>query len=603
MKNNLLRAALSGLLLIACMHLSAQIGATCAAPIPLGRDYSASITSAGTKWYVANTFDLPLTVKFYPSNNNVAPPDIEMDFSCTSGVYEDSILCSLFCRSGTYISLPHIVTPNRKTDEQGRVYYEVAMGERYRDMLLQAGISYDVNVYIKVTYYGRGNITLTPDAEFSQCMETDKWLLLGRTLQVDANDDQTFFIAPYANWQQDSVRYIWSGSQPATVVIGTTCDFDPLDGWDDRRVDVMPMKAGSDTVNHTNADILYYMTYMQNPTNTAKGGIFYVKVVSAGTGTLKVERMPAAPPQGGATILKYNHPTSVTGETAALYAIPPTWTSATRFDTPTDRVFKMHIGNTADFLLEDAIASCSFNATDSGHWFGFTQQEMETLWTQTRQKYLYVRFESSQTTTVTPTLWEPSECISNTEAVLCNSTVDIASRSKVIYRFFYNDWKNGDMTVTWNKSTQCKMLVSGSCTIGTNGSATSVIYYEELTSGTTYTVPASEIAEWADYVDADGYVFMRFYTTSAAGGQITLHTTAPAETDPVVPHITVSVTCLESTTGVQIRVSTPQTIRILDVAGSEIWQQTVQPDQPQSVPLQPATYTLIGEYEQVEIQL
>jgi hypothetical protein len=40
------------------------------------------------------------------------------------------------------------------------------------------------------------------------------------------------------------------------------------------------MAAGGDTTLHTYEDIAYYMTYMRNPTNTAKGGIFYVKVVS-----------------------------------------------------------------------------------------------------------------------------------------------------------------------------------------------------------------------------------------------------------------------------------------------------------------------------------
>ena len=593
---------------MSCMHLSAQIGATCSAPIPLGPDYSETITGAGGKWYVANTFDLPLTVKFYPDNSDVAAPDIEMDFSCTSGVYEDSILCSLFCRTGTYIALPHIVTPNSKTDSQGRVYYEVAMGERYRDMLLQAGISYDVDVYIKVIYHGPGTISLTPDAEFSQCMETDKWLLLGRTLPVDADDSETFFIAPYANWQHESVRYIWNGSQPATVVIGTTCDFDPLDAMDERRIDVMQMSAGWDTVNHTNADILYYMTYMLNPTNTAKGGIFYVKVLSADNGTLKVERIPVIPPQGGATVLEYDHPTSITGDTSALYAIPQTWTSSTRFDTPTDHVFKMYVDTTPDFLLDNAIATCPFNKTDSGHWFGFTQSEMEALWKQTKQKYLYVRFACSQSTTVTPTLWEPSLCIGKTTVVLRNSSLDIASRSKVIYRFYYNDWKGGDMTVAWSKTSQCKMLVSGDCNIGTSANAAGVFYYQAL-NGTPLVIPASTIDNWESNVGADGYFYMRFYTTASGSGKITITSTVPEETDPEEPepevrHATVYITCAaDDSTGVQIHVSVPQTIRINDAEGNEIRQQVVQPGQPMSATLQPGIYTLIGEYEQVEMHL
>ena len=158
---------LGALFLGAPMTVAAQSGASCEDPIPLGRDYSATISGAGFKWYVANTFDLPLTVKFYPRNNSDPAPEILLDFGCTSGDYDDPILCNLFCyNQSSFIYLPHTATPTQKTDDNNRVYYEIAMGENYRNMLLQAGLSYDVEVYVKVTYYGRGDITLTPDAEF-----------------------------------------------------------------------------------------------------------------------------------------------------------------------------------------------------------------------------------------------------------------------------------------------------------------------------------------------------------------------------------------------------------------------------------------------------
>ena len=226
----------------------AQTGKTCANPIPLGKNYSATITQAGTVWYVANTFDLPLTVRFYPSKVSDQLPEVQMDFSCTPGVYEDSIICALFCYDqGGYLMLPHTATLTTKT-ENGQTYYEVSMGEFYRDMLLRAGISYNVQVYVKVTYYGKGTINLTPDVEFSQCMETDKWLLLGVPQSVAPNDEETYFIAPYSNWSTDSIRYIWEGESPATVVLGTTCSFEPMNALDAQRVDVWTMAAGGDTL-------------------------------------------------------------------------------------------------------------------------------------------------------------------------------------------------------------------------------------------------------------------------------------------------------------------------------------------------------------------
>ena len=81
------------------------------------------------------------------------------------------------------------MTPTGKTDSEGHVYYELEIGEFYRDQLLRAGISYNIQVYVEVTYFGGGSINVAPD-KLSQCMDTDKWLLLGVTRTVEANDNE-----------------------------------------------------------------------------------------------------------------------------------------------------------------------------------------------------------------------------------------------------------------------------------------------------------------------------------------------------------------------------------------------------------------------------
>lgn len=607
-------------LVCVCASVCAQTGASCDEAIRLTADYSAQITGAGVKWYVANTFDLPLTVRFYPQHNSDPEPDLELDFSCTSGVYEDSILCSLFCRNqSVYISLPHRAEPTRRVDDEGHVYYEVAMGEFYRNMLLSAGISYDIDVFVKVTYYGGGNISLTPDAEFSQCMDTDKWLLLGRTLTVAADDEETFFIAPYANWQNDSVRYIWSGSAPATVVVGTTCLFEPMNALDDRRIDVMPMQAGGDTVNQPNSLIREYInTYMNAQTNAAQGGIFYVKAVSTDPGTLKVERMPMPPPAGGATILEYNRATTVPANNTQLFAFPVTWRSAMRFDTPSDHVFQMYIGANANVTPETAIGVYQFNRTEEGHWWGLTEDEMSALWAEvsSSQKYLYVRFVCTETTTITPTIWSPSDCMQSTILIEKGATIDIETRSKQIYRIFYNDWKDGDLTASWNKSAVCRMLVADTCEIGTNGSSDAISFYHELTSSSPAEVPMSEMADWTNIADGDGYIYLRFFTTSNAGGKVTMSSTAPAEVDPepvVYPAATIHVACdgiaTDAGQGFIIRVSKPQTLNLYSGPADNIASRTpiqtidMTTIEEATTTLQTGVYTLIGESEMVQIEV
>ena len=399
-----------------CVSARAQAGSSCTSPIPFGKNYSATISGPCAVWYMGNTFDLPLTVKFYPENNSDKAPELKLDLTCTPGVYEDEIACKLFCHNqSAYIPLPYRITPDGKTDSEGHMYYELELGEFYRDQLLRAGISYNIQVYVEVTYFGGGSINVAPD-KLSQCMDTDKWLLLGVTRTVEANDNETYFVAPYASWTNDSIRYVWSGTQPAVVAIGTTCGFDPMDESDPHRLEVMEMDA-QDTVKHSNAKILNMQSYALNTTNPAPGAMFYVKAVSDAPGTLKVEHIPAAELNVEAEELVYDQAANVrANDINALYAIPKSWTSATRFYTPTDRIFKMYIGTTPEFGKQDAIATYQFNESEDGHWLGLTEADMTALRNQATDKYLYVRFECSDNTTVTPSTWTVSSSGSQIES-------------------------------------------------------------------------------------------------------------------------------------------------------------------------------------------
>lgn len=521
-----------------------QPGTSCQNPITLTNDYSAPINGAGTVWYVANTFDLPLTVRFFPTNNSDPKPDIEMDFSCTPGVYSDTILCSFFCSSNSvYISMPYNPENDirQKTDEQGHVYYEVAMGEYYRNLLLSAGISYNVQVFVKVTYHSSGQITLSPDAEFAGCMDTDDWLLFGNWLDVDANDQETYFVAPYASWKKDSVRFIWDGPADATVAMGSSCSFEALNPLDDRRIDVWTMNGGGDTTNHRNSDILHYLEY------NASGDMYFIKVVSAQPGRLKVERMPLAKPDGNATLLEYDQPATVNAnDVDALYAIPMTWTNATMFTTPTPNVFKMYVGTTATFTPQTAIATYQFDKTVNGHQLGLFESEMTALWARTKKKYLYVRFETAAATTITPSLWTPSDCMNKIIRLKAGQSYSVKARSASYYGLYYSEWVGGDLTLSWEGTSKCPVYFGDTCANMNNATNVHVIQDESIPRGGSYTIPASEIAGWAEYVDGDGFIYVRF--NPQYGGTVTLTTTAPEEEDGCISVIEqTTVTAWDST--------------------------------------------------------
>ena len=600
----------AGLIIGSCMHVwGAAPGTTCATAIPLGDNYSTNVSGPYPKsvWYTAWTFDLPLTVYFAPEHETDPAPDVEMDFSCISGYYpNDSILCSLFCKtsgsSGLDMKMPH--KPSLSTDRlpDGTFVYYLSLGKKYRDLLLQMGISYNLEVYVKVTYKSNGTMSMAPDDMFTNCMDGPKFMRLGDTVRVKTQDVDRHVIVPYVQWQEDSIRYVWDGTDPVTIAISAECDYDPTDNADERILDFFTLQP-QDTLKLTAAEVQYYV----NSDNVAsQAGMFFAKFYTNGTGIMKIERVPQAPPRGGATLLHYNKVTTVPSDTNALFAIPYTWTKATLFTTPTDHVFKMYIGTEPDFELPDAIATYQFNRTDTCHWWGLFESDMTTLWSNTQEQYLYVRFDCTAKTTIKPTLWYPSDCMVSARLLTPQmGEITINANSTTIYRIYYNDWKDGDMTVYWNQTAMCKMLVSGQCLIGTNGNAASVIYYEEMKNKRTYTIPASEIADWADVADEDGYIYIRFYTTKSGGGKVTMTTTAPEEQDPapiVYPASTIHVICNgePSSAGQEyiIRVSTAQPLHI---DNGTPWNQS--PEESHTVTLQSGVHTLYGATETVQIDV
>ncbi len=608
------------LALISAMVLTSlptfAIGESCNNPIPLGKDYSASITKTGTVWYAANTFDLPLAVYFKTTTPN-QPPVVEMDFTCTPGIYTDSILCSLFCKKtgsgGIEFDMPHKPDLKVTTLEDGSFAYYIAMGKTYRDLLLQMGIDYNVVVYIKVTYKSTGEMTMTPDA-FGNCMDSGKFMHIGDTVKVLAADKSRHVVVPYIQWQEDSIRFVWKGTHPLQLSVGTDCDFDPTDNTNPNIANFEYLQP-TDTFKLTSADLKYYVS---SGDFSSEAGMFFAKWYSEGTGTLKIERVPQDPPRGGATLLRFNRATDVVPSDTLVktYAIPYSWTYDIKFTTPTDHVFKLYIGTDPSFLPQQAIAAYQFFPSADGHWLGLYDSDMQALWKKTTEQYLYIKIWCTAKTTITPLRWYPSDCAESDKTIYLppkDTTLKVSRKDERIFRMLYSLWRGGDISVSFSPATStnvCYVLIADSCKITSNPSAENLISATVFRNTNAKTITAESIESWSPRViDEDGFIYMRIYTDKSGGGTLTLTTTAPEEHDPqppVYPATTINVTCgAKDDTGAQnitINVSAEQQLTIYDAASAEIATWTQSPsDEPYSISLNPGAYTLVGKAEKVEV--
>ena len=597
------------MLVIAAMGLhAANPGEACRVAIPLTKDFSDTIRKAGIeKWYSATTFDLPLAVAFVPDNGESCPaPEVEMDFSCISGYYEDSILCSLFCKtsggSGFDFKLPYKQTLTKGTKD-GKFAYTLSLGQRYRDLLLSVGISYSVTVYVKVKYQCTGVLTLLPDA-FTDCMDGAKFMRIGDTVQVVVKDKNRHVIVPYVQWQEDTIIYSWTGSQPCQLSVANTCDFDPTDNLDGNIIQFKTIQP-NDTIK-TMADYIY--DWVHNPAFPNQAGMYYAKFYSDAPGVLKVTKAEQALPEGGAILMRFGSSYALDANSTAVYAIPRSWNVNVMFSAPTEHLFSMVVSTSASFGANDTLAVYAYEKLESGRSLGLLSKEMQALWKKVpaSQHYLYLRFICSEATVITGDRWSLSECYENTVDYKMEpgkAQTILRAPTANVYRFSYPQWRGGDMTIAFSNSTKCEVYIADTCSMTRSNAEAGywLKYKATVKNSEPLVIPESEIESWASKIDNEGCFYALFYTQANGNRKITCTTTKPEETDPTYPASTIAVVCDGGK--IVVNVSEAQTITVIDELGEEKDKWDAEPGTPHELNLTPGNYSLASEKEKISLKL
>lgn len=598
-----------------------QDGRTCSRAIPMTKNpdqeftytvTSASPTSPKEVWFSAMTFDLPLSVYFEPEGGaSSSAPEVEMDFSCISGYYENEILCSLFCKtggnSGLNIKMPYQAVLESKTLTDGTFIYYLSLGKRYRDLLLQMGISENLKVVVCVTFKSAGVLRLAPDDFFTNCMDGPKFMQIGDTVEVKAKDANRHVIVPYVQWQEDTILYTWTGTTPCQLVVAADCGFDPTDPKQEL-VQYNSIAPG-ETLKVKAEDIYQWVHNKDFP---PQAGMYFAKFYSEAEGVMKVTKAPQAVPAGGATLMRFGNSYALDANSQAIYAIPRSWNVDIIFSTPTAHLFTMQFSTTATFDEADILATYPYSATENGRWLGIMGSEMETLWKKipASRHYMYVRFICTEATSITADRWAISECYENTKnnTVVPDQVLTVAKNSTTVYRFSYPQWKGGDMTIQFALTSDCYVYLADTCGMNTAASHKDDPYwlrYKSLTkSNAPLVIPADEIASWENRLDAEGCFYGIFQTAAnSTNRKLTFTTNAPEEKDPVYPAATIVVAC-DSEKKPFVEVSVAQTITVKDENGAVKKTIEAVPDAKYSLADLPAgKYTLVGEREEIIVNL
>lgn len=221
--NDMKKLTLILLILFSAFSLRAEVGESCGNPIPVDMEYSGSFP-AGEYWFTATTDALPLTIYYYPEDTTVGAPEVWIDLTCTSGVYEDTLVAKMVQTAGQYhLSFPMREVPDKQYDENGQLYYSIVYDRNYRDMLYNQGVTYSIPAYVRLVNPTQASVDIVSTSVNARCREYVNTLGLNTSLRVVPADSVYVHLWPLGEWINKTYRITWQGEGNMEFVDGKDC--------------------------------------------------------------------------------------------------------------------------------------------------------------------------------------------------------------------------------------------------------------------------------------------------------------------------------------------------------------------------------------------
>ena len=536
----------SFILCVTCaLALSAQTpdGLTCENAIPVNNTYTGSISAPGTYYFTAWTYDLPLACYFYP-DGEVEELYMDVDFSCTNGVYDDPNIRELLdVSTGWGIKIPIRFNDFIKNvDEFGRTYYYRAFDQSYRELMANFGISYDVQAFVKVVTSSAGRITMKPDDTFRNCVENSKWLTLPTTVHVDMLSSSDSYVLPLADWQNDSIRFVWNGkTAPVQVWIGAECDFNlSLSG---EKAAIESYTIQPDAGNGENVYVMSKKAIIDFINYYEKGGVYYVRFASIEDAELVVEKQPITGPMADAIRLEINESVKVgSNDNEQVHYFPIDWKNrniqfVSTVNTPVKAYFATDVVFEANNTESKLIAIKNFVDQDGEMQLSLSEKELSVLANSVVGEFVFVKLVADKSTTITPLYWDACYCAKNSSEIYTEDDVAIPRRNTTgVWRVYYDDWKKHDTKFCWNGTSSMKMYIMDTCVVSnvSEKDPCNILYHQfTVKSGKSDTliITSDQWKSWADRVSEDGYLYFRFNANSVGN----LSVTSTLVDVPVIP--------------------------------------------------------------------
>lgn len=566
-------------------------GMTCDDPIVVTQDFTMSIAEPGTYWFKASTYDLPINVKITPDwerfgdyAETFVDPKVSIDFSCTNGVYDDPNIQEMITSvSGWGVKVP--INLDFVLDDEG-MNFELGISETYRTLMMQYGITYDVDALVRLDLSFPATTTLAPDTAFRACADNAYWAKYPDTLNISTATIDSVYVFPVTEWRSDSIRFRWTGTEKAQLWIGATCGFE-LTNEDENVLEIDTLYPAGDTRcyrDYSAADL------QQMVRDWGDGsGVFYARILSSDKAQFVIEPKPVQGPMAKAIELVMGKTIEIAAEdTTQVYYFRKKWDkNSVQFIANTDDSITAYFGQTVDFNASDVsntnrnyIGSQTFRSENGQMVLNLTRQTIAGYTEFCNEDFVFVRFYSSVETEITPRLWQTDECIDNSLRFLYPNDKEAlrASQAVRLYSVNYDLWKQNDVSLRWSGVSKLYVYMADTCEFNQIPTNKHVLFYQQIdpAKNPVCVITADTLRSFVESVSESGNLYLQF--TPKGNGTLYLSQEKPNDppTDVDVVKNDLWVVCTPN--GTAVRVSESQTLSLYNSLGMLVrtWHQEAQ---------------------------
>lgn len=569
----------------------ATAGTSCENPIVVTKNFSMYISEPGTYWFKASTYDLPINVKVAPDwerfgdyAETYTDPKVSVDFSCTNGVYDDPNIQEMITSvSGWGVKVP--INFDFEIVDDGE---NLALGisETYRTLMMQYGITYDVEALVRLDISFPATASLAPDTAFRACADNAYWVKYPDTLTISASTIDSVYVLPVTEWRSDSIRFRWTGTEKAQLWIGATCGF-ALSNSDENVLEIDTLYPAGDArcyIDYSSADL----SQMVHDWGDGSG-VFYARILSSEKAQFIVEPKPIQGAMASAVELVQDKTADVEADdTTQVYYFRKSWSkNSMQLLAATDDTIVAYFGKTLDFYASPTdrnyIGSMSFYSENGQMVLNLTKQKIAEYAALGSTNFVFVRFQSPVATVITPVLWNTDECVSKSMRLLYPNDQEPlrTSQSVRLYTLNYDLWQQNDVSLRWSGVSKLNVYLADTCEFNLTASNKHVLFYSVIdpTIDPICTISADTLHSFAERISAENNLYLQF--VPRGNGTLYLSQEKPNDPPTNVEVVKNDLWVVYTTNSIEIRVSEPQTLYLYNSLGMlvQTWYQEAQGSQ------------------------